>query len=110
MKIITMNKTKGDKIASIVGDAWAIHKDERSILCAMIDELTKGTKWRKDGLTVIEGCYPKYFGNNNPNENKHCSYCKYFYCYNASMYCSHPTKCHKITAKRKNGCKYFEKI
>ena len=26
------------------------------------------------------------------------------------MYCSHPTKCHKITAKRKNGCKYFEKI
>ena len=54
MKIITMNKTKGDKIASIVGDAWAIHKNERSILCAMIDELTKGTKWRKDGLTVIE--------------------------------------------------------
>ena len=43
-------------------------------------------------------------------ENKHCSYCKYFYCYNTSMYCSHPTKCHKITAKRKNGCKYFEKI
>ena len=24
------------------------------------------------------------------------------------MYCSHPTKCGKITAKRKNGCKYFE--
>lgn len=43
-------------------------------------------------------------------ENKHCSYCKYYYCYNASMYCSHPTKYHKITAKRKNGCKYFEKI
>ena len=39
---------------------------------------------------------------------KHCSYCKYYYCYNASMYCSHPTKCHKITSKRKNGCKYFE--
>ena len=35
-----MNKTKGDRIASIVGDAWAIHKDECSILCAMIDELT----------------------------------------------------------------------
>lgn len=41
---------------------------------------------------------------------KHCSYCKYFYCYNASMYCSHPTKCHKITAKRKNGCKYFKSL
>lgn len=41
-------------------------------------------------------------------DNKHCSYCKYFYCYNASMYCSHPTKCHKITAARKHGCKYFD--
>ena len=41
-------------------------------------------------------------------EDRHCSGCKYFYCNNASMYCSHPTKCHKITAKRKNGCKYFE--
>ena len=47
--------------------------------------------------------------NNNLIEDRHCSYCKYFYCNNASMYCSHPTKCHKITAKRKNGCKYFEK-
>ena len=43
-------------------------------------------------------------------EDRHCSGCKYFYCNNASMFCSHPTKCHKITAKRKNGCKYFEKI
>ena len=42
-------------------------------------------------------------------EDRHCSYCKYFYCNNASMYCSHPTKCHKITAKRKNGCKYYER-
>lgn len=42
-------------------------------------------------------------------EEKHCSYCKYYYCYNASMFCSHPSKCHKITAKRKNGCKFFEK-
>ena len=65
-----MNKTKGDRIASIVGDAWAIHKDERSILCAMIDELTKGTKWRKDGLDVIEGCYPQYFGNKKRKEQK----------------------------------------
>ena len=39
---------------------------------------------------------------------KHCSHCKYYYCYNASMCCSHPKKCGKITAKRKNGCKYFE--
>jgi hypothetical protein len=39
---------------------------------------------------------------------KHCSLCKYYYCYNASMCCSHPKKCGKITAKRKNGCKYFE--
>lgn len=46
---------------------------------------------------------------NNLIEDRHCSECKYFYCYNASMYCSHPTKCHKITAKRKNGCKYYER-
>ena len=39
---------------------------------------------------------------------KHCSTCKHFYCYNTSMYCSHPTMCRKITAGRKNGCKYWE--
>jgi len=65
-----MKQRKADRIASIVGDAWAIYKDERSILCAMIDELTKGTKWRKDGLDVIEGCYPQYFGNNKYNNKK----------------------------------------
>lgn len=31
----------------------------------------------------------------------HCSTCKYYYCKNASMYCSHPKKCGKITAARK---------
>lgn len=39
---------------------------------------------------------------------KHCSLCKYYYCHNTSMYCSYPKNCHKITSKRKNGCKYFE--
>lgn len=39
---------------------------------------------------------------------KHCSTCKYYYCYNASMMCTHETKQHKITAKRKNGCKFYE--
>lgn len=34
----------------------------------------------------------------------------YYYCNNESMYCSYPTKCHKITAARKNGCKYFKKL
>lgn len=38
----------------------------------------------------------------------HCSTCKYYYCKNASMYCSHPKKCGKITAARKNGCNYWE--
>lgn len=38
----------------------------------------------------------------------HCSTCKWYYCYNASMYCSHPKRCHKITAARKHGCKYWE--
>ena len=31
----------------------------------------------------------------------HCSTCKHYYCNNASMYCSHPKKCGKITAARK---------
>lgn len=52
---------KGDRIASIVGDSFAIHKDERSLMAAMIDELSKGTKWRQDALECIEGCYPAYF-------------------------------------------------
>lgn len=38
----------------------------------------------------------------------HCSTCKWYYCYNASMYCSHPKMCKKITAARKHGCKYWE--
>ena len=38
----------------------------------------------------------------------HCSTCKYYYCYNTSMYCSHPKKCGKITAARKKGCRYWE--
>lgn len=48
---------------------------------------------------------------NNVGEHiieKHCSTCKYFYCYNASMFCSHPSKQHKITAARKHGCKYWK--
>ena len=38
---------------------------------------------------------------------RHCSTCKWYYCYNASMYCSHPKRCHKITAARKHGCEYW---
>ena len=32
---------KSDRIASIVGDSFAVHKDERALMAAMIDELSK---------------------------------------------------------------------
>ena len=35
---------KADRIASIVGDSFAVHKDERALMAAMIDELSKGTR------------------------------------------------------------------
>ena len=57
---------KSERIASIVGDSFADHKDERSLMAAMIDELSKGTRWRKDALECIQGCYPKYFDGKLP--------------------------------------------
>ena len=58
---------KADRIASIVGDSFADHKDERALMAAMIDELSKGTRWRKDALECIKGCYPIYFGGKEPD-------------------------------------------
>lgn len=57
---------KADRIASIVGDSFADHKDGRALMAAMIDELSKGTRWRKDALECIQGCYPSYFGGKVP--------------------------------------------
>ena len=57
---------KADRIATIVGDSFAVRKDERSLMAAMIDELSKGTRWRKDALECIKGCYPKYFDGKEP--------------------------------------------
>ena len=57
---------KADRIASIVGDSFADRKDERALMAAMIDELSKGTRWRKDALECIKGCYPAYFGGKEP--------------------------------------------
>lgn len=57
---------KTERIASIVGDSFADHKDERALMAAMIDELSKGTRWRKDALECIKGCYPQYFDGKEP--------------------------------------------
>ena len=57
---------KSERIASIVGDSFSDHKDERALMAAMIDELSKGTRWRKDALESIQGCYPAYFGSKEP--------------------------------------------
>ena len=57
---------KADRIASIVGDSFAVHKDERALMAAMIEELSKGTRWRKDALECIQGCYPQYFDGKEP--------------------------------------------
>ena len=63
---INKRQRKADRIASIVGDSFAVHKDERSLMAAMIDELSKGTRWRKDALECIQGCYPAYFDGKQP--------------------------------------------
>ena len=64
--IPTISQRKSERIASIVGDSFAIYKNERSIMAAMIDELSKGTRWRKDALECIKGCYPAYFAGKEP--------------------------------------------
>ncbi|MBQ8189309.1 MAG: hypothetical protein IJZ44_05985 [Lachnospiraceae bacterium] len=62
------SKTKVERIASIVGDSFAVHKNERSLMAAMIDELSKGTRWRQDALECIKGCYPQYFDGKVPDK------------------------------------------
>lgn len=62
----TARQRKAERIASIVGDSFADHKDERALMAAMIDELSKGTRWRKDALECIKGCYPQYFDGKEP--------------------------------------------
>ena len=64
--IPTSRHRKTERIASIVGDSFADHKDERALMAAMIDELSKGTRWRKDALECIQGCYPQYFNGKVP--------------------------------------------
>ena len=66
INIQSPHQRKADRIASIVGDSFAVHKDERSLMAAMIDELSKGTRWRKDALECIQGCYPRYFDGKQP--------------------------------------------
>ena len=62
----TAYQRKSTRIASIVGDSFAVHKNERSLMAAMIDELSKGTRWRQDALECIKGCYPQYFDGKEP--------------------------------------------
>ena len=64
--ISTSRLHKSERIASIVGDSFADHKDERALMAAMIDELSKGTRWRKDAIECIQGCYPRYFDGKQP--------------------------------------------
>ena len=61
IKIKKAKERKYQRIASIVGDSFAVYKNERSLMAAMIDELSKGTRYRKDALECIRGCYPNYF-------------------------------------------------
>ena len=68
MKRNNSRQRKSERIASIVGDSFADHKDERALMAAMIDELSKGTRWRKDALECIQGCYPAYFDGKEPDK------------------------------------------
>lgn len=49
---------------------------------------------------------------NKNEEEKHCSFCKYFFSKatetSGNMFCT--KLMHKITSKRQNACKYFERI
>ena len=65
-KLYLSRHRKSERIASIVGDSFSDHKDERALMAAMIDELSKGTRWRKDALECIKGCYPQYFDGKEP--------------------------------------------
>lgn len=62
--------TKGDFIAELVGDAYrhvhapatcTIPNQKVSVLAAMVDILSRGTKYREDAIDIINGCYPDYF-------------------------------------------------
>ena len=64
------HQRKANRIASIVGDSFAVHKNERSLMAAMIDELSKGTRWRQDALECIKGCYPQYFDGKKPGKEE----------------------------------------
>lgn len=44
----------------------------------------------------------------NNTEDRHCSSCTYFWSGNGYMYCTHPKMQKRVTAGRRNGCKYFE--
>lgn len=68
MKNNKRHTRKSERIASIVGDSFADHKDERALMAAMFDELSKGTRWRKEALECIQGCYPKYFNGKEPDK------------------------------------------
>ena len=61
IKIKKAKERKYQRIASIVRDSFAVNKNERSLMAAMIDELSKGTRYREDALECIRGCYPNYF-------------------------------------------------
>ncbi len=64
--ISKLRTRKANRIASIVGDSFADHKDERALMAAMIDELSQRTRWRQDALECIKGCYPQYFDGKEP--------------------------------------------
>lgn len=61
---------KSERIASIVGDSFADHKDERALMAAMIDELSKGTRWRKDVLMYSKAAIPDILMVRSRNDNQ----------------------------------------
>ena len=52
-KLYLSRSRKSERIASIVGDSFSDHKDERALMAAMIDELSRSTRWRKDAIQNI---------------------------------------------------------
>lgn len=56
-----MAKKNMDILSEIVGDAYGERVNKLSVLCAALDFISKGTRYREDVIDIIKGCYPDYF-------------------------------------------------
>lgn len=61
---------KSERVASIVGDSFADHKDERALMAAMIDKLSKGTRCARMHSNVSKAAILNILMVRNQNDNQ----------------------------------------